>query len=71
MSCSSRVAAAQEIDLRQRQPMAVRRDGAKAFFVGLEQQPIQVVPHILLGHRKVRFLDQSTQIGAYLGAKFA
>ena len=51
--------------------MSIRRHRAQSLLLRLEQQAVEVVPNVLLSHRKVRFLDQSPQIGYDLHAKFA
>ncbi len=49
--------------LAQRQPVPVRRHAAKVALAQVEQQAVEVVPDILLGHREGRALDQLLQRG--------
>jgi hypothetical protein len=51
-----------EVDLRQREPVPIRRDRSELLALGLEQQAVQVIPYVLLRHREVRFLNQRPQV---------
>ena len=46
----------------QRQPMPVGGNGAQHRPVDLQQHAVQVIAHVLLCHRKMRFLEQTQQL---------
>ena len=48
-------------DLGKREPVTVRGDGPQQLSSRLQQQAVQVVPDILLRHRKVRLVQQTSQ----------
>ena len=49
-------------DLRLREPVTVRRYGAKPLTPEFEQQAVQVVAHVLVGHCEMRPLDQLLEV---------
>ncbi len=50
-----------QLRLAQRQPVPVGGHRADVLTARFQQHPIQVVPHVLLGHRKMRLVDQPAQ----------
>src|SRR3954471_11657591 len=57
-----RLCLALELRLAQRQAMAVRGNRTQRFAIGLEQKSVQVVANVLLCHRKVRLVDQTSKV---------
>ena len=51
-----------EADLAHRQPMAVRRDGPQELALRFQQHAVQVIADVLLRHREMRLVDQTTEI---------
>ncbi len=51
-----------EVHLRQREPVPIGCNRAELLSLRLEQEPVQVVPYVLLRHREVRLLNQRAKV---------